>query len=44
MSPILSKKQMTEVWTFVLPLPPRDEQNRIVKKLEKVLPLCNRLK
>lgn len=28
----------------VLPLPPRAEQNRIVAKLQKVLPLCEKLK
>lgn len=29
---------------FLLPLPPYDEQKRIVAKLEEILPLCERLK
>ena len=29
---------------MILPLPPLEEQNRIVAKLEEILPLCNRLK
>lgn len=33
-----------KMWAFVLPLPPKREQDRIVKRLEEILPLCNRLK
>ena len=29
---------------YLMPLPPLDEQNRIVAKLEEILPLCERLK
>ena len=29
---------------YLMPLPPVDEQNRIVAKLEEILPLCERLK
>ena len=29
---------------MILPLPPLAEQNRIVAKLEEILPLCERLK
>ena len=29
---------------FLVPLPPIEEQNRIVAKLEEILPLCDRLK
>ena len=29
---------------FLLPLPPYEEQKRIVAKLEEILPLCERLK
>ena len=28
----------------LIPLPPLDEQKRIVEKLEQLLPLCERLK
>ena len=29
---------------FLIPLPPLAEQNRIVAKLEEILPLCDKLK
>ncbi len=32
------------LYSIPFPLPPLDEQNRIVAKLEKILPLCERLK
>lgn len=38
--PIVDNKELFE---RLIPLPPLAEQKRIVAKLEKVLPLCDRL-
>lgn len=39
--PNISKEKIVN---SILPLPPLDEQRRIVAKLEEILPLCERLK
>ena len=39
--PNISKEKIVN---SILPLPPREEQHRIVAKLEEILPLCERLK
>ena len=39
--PHISKEKIVN---SILPLPPLDEQRRIVAKLEEILPLCERLK
>lgn len=39
--PNISKEKIVN---SILPLPPLEEQHRIVAKLEEILPLCERLK
>ena len=41
MEAVQASVKVPHLLNLMIPLPPLEEQNRIVRKIEKLLPLCN---